>query len=125
MYRNAIYRRLVGEETTGTIHHPNSVVPEDSLVLTWAYGVADYPIVLLDFVNLTQKITIGVKSKVDGINYRLLSSALFPDDFPVGALAVPIVLYPSGSDWKITLKSSVLETAIRDIPYRYVRRGFA
>lgn len=124
MYRNAIYRRLVGEETEGVITHPNGVAEVLALELTHE-GVADYPGVLLDLNALTQNTTIRLYVMVDGANYRLVSPAVYPADFPVNAKAVPIVLYPSSRDWSITLQSGVAEGADRSIPYVYVRRSFA
>lgn len=124
MYRNAIYRRLVGEETEGVITHPDGVGEVVALELIHD-GVADYPAVLLDLNALTQDTTIRLYVKVDGTNYRLVTPAVFPADFPVNAKAVPIVLYPTGKDWAITLQSALAEGADRDIPYVFLRRSFA
>jgi len=123
MYRNAIYRRLVGEETEGVITHPNGVGEVVALELTHE-GLADYPSVILDLNALTQATTIRLYVKVDGTNYRLVSPAVFPADFPANAKAVPIVLYPTSKDWAITLQSGIAEGADRSIPYVYTRRSF-
>jgi len=124
MFRNAIYRRLVGEETEGVITHPDGVGEEVALEFIHE-GVADYPAVLLDLNALTQNTTIRLYVKVDGTNYRLVTPAVFPGDFPANAKVVPIVLYPTGKDWVITLQSGIAEGADRSIPYVFVKRSFA
>lgn len=130
-YRNAVWvvvtkilAKLVGEETAGVITHPDGVTEEVALELTHE-GVADYPVVILFVNDLTQDTTIRLYVK-DGVGtYRLVSSAVYPTDFPTNAEAVPVVLYPTSRDWGITLQSAIAEGADRSIPYVFVRRSFA
>ncbi len=110
------------EEPTGTIAHSAGVGEQDSLELT-PTELTEYAIVLLDMNALVQDTTVRVYIKIDGTNYRLISSAIFPTDFPTNAKGVPIELYPMSVDWKITLQSGVTEGVSRDIPFRYVRRS--
>ncbi len=117
-------RNLTGIEATGTIAHPAGVGEEDSLEISPA-ELIDYPIILLDMNALTQDTTIRTYIKIDDTNYRLISSAVFPTDFPTNAKGVPIELYPMSVDWKITLQSGVTEGVSRDIPFRHVRRSLA
>jgi hypothetical protein len=118
---DSLLNGVVGEEVSGTITHPNGVGEVDALEVTPS-TLTDYPILLLDMNALTQKTTIRNYVKVNGVDYRLLSSAVFPDDFPTDAKAVPIVLYPLSVAWKFSLQSAVAEGADRAIPYRYVKR---
>jgi len=114
--------RLEWLETSGTITHPAGTSEEDSLEITPA-ELTEYSIVLLDVNALTQNTTIRVYIKIDGTNYSLINSAVFPTDFPTNAKGVPITLYPLSVGWKITLQSAVSEGADKDIPYRYVKRS--
>lgn len=120
-FMSALLRRTIGEEVTGTIEHPNLITEQVSLELA-PDVLTDYPVVLLDLNALTQNITIRTYVKVDGTNYRLLTPAVYPTDFPANSKAVPIVLYPASAGWAITLQSAVLEGDVRSIPYRYVKR---
>jgi len=120
----SLAKAVVGEEVSGTIVHPSGVGEQDSLVVT-PTELSDYPILLLDMNALTQNTTIRIYIQIDGANYRVISSAVFPTDFPTNAKGVPITLYPLSVPWKITLQSAVAEGVSRDIPYRYVRRSLA
>jgi len=120
--RAALIDDLLNIEASDTIVHPAGTSEEDSLEINPA-ELTEYSIVLLDMNALTQNITIRVYIQIDGANYRLISSAVFPTDFPINAKGVPIELYPMSVPWKITLQSTVTEGVSRNIPYRYVRRS--
>ena len=120
--RAALIDNLLSIEASDTIVHPAGVGEQDSLEISPA-ELIEHAIVLLDMNALTQNITIRNYIKIDGTNYRLISSAVFPTDFPTNAKGVPIDLYPMSVDWKITLQSAVTEGVARDVPYRYVRRS--
>ena len=120
--RAALIDNLLSIETSDTIVHPAGVGEQDSLEITPA-ELTEYAIVLLDFNALTQNITIRVYIEIDGTNERLISSAVFPTDFPTNAKGVPVELWPMSVDWKITLQSAVTEGVARNVPYRYVRRS--
>lgn len=120
--RAALLDNLLSIEASDTIVHPAGVGEQDSLEITPA-ELTEYAIVLLDFNALTQNITIRVYIEIDGTNERLISSAVFPTDFPTNAMGVPVELWPMSVDWKITLQSAVTEGVARDVPYRYVRRS--
>ncbi|GAH86894.1 unnamed protein product [marine sediment metagenome] len=120
--RAALLDNLLSIEASDTIVHPAGVGEQDSLEITPA-ELTEYAIVLLDFNALTQNITIRVYIEIDGTNERLISSAVFPTDFPTNAKGVPVELWPMSVDWKITLQSAVTEGVARNVPYRYVRRS--
>jgi len=120
--RAVLVDNLKGYETSGTITHPAGTDETDALEVTPA-ELTEYYALLLDMSALTQNTTIRIYIKIDGTNYRMVDSAVFPTDFPTNAEGVPIALYPMSVPWKITLQSAVSEGADREIPYRYARRS--
>lgn len=120
--RALLLDNLSSVETSGTITHVNGVGEQTHFNITPA-ELTKYSIVLLDLNALTQNTTIRVKIQVDGATDRLISSAIFPTDFPTNAKSVPIELYDLSVNWKITLQSAVAEGVNRNIPYRRVRRS--
>ncbi|GAG54062.1 unnamed protein product [marine sediment metagenome] len=117
-------RTITSIEASDTIVHPAGVGEQDSLEISPA-ELMKYAIILLDMNALVQNTTIRTYIKIDDANYRLISSAVFPTDFPTNAKGVPIELYPMSVDWKITLQSAVTEGVSRNIPFRHVRRSLA
>lgn len=113
-----------GTEASGTYSLPSGITEQDAIVVT-PTELNEYLSLLLDMNNLTQSTTIRIYIQVDDLNYRLVSSAVFPTDFPTNAKIVPITLYAMSVNWKITLQSAVAEGAPKDIPYRYTRRKLA
>jgi hypothetical protein len=119
--RAELIDNLQSESVSGTITHPAGVAEIDALEVTPA-ELTEYSIVLLDVNALTQNTTIRTYIQVNGVNYRLVDSAIFPTDFPTNVKSVPITLWQLDVAWKITLQSAVTEGVDRDIPYRYVWR---
>lgn len=70
----------------------------------------------LDFVNLAQITTIKVYDKVDGTNYRLLSTKVYPTDYDTDIIVVAVILDGGGQDMKITLTSGTVEGSTKNIP---------
>lgn len=99
----------------GTFALPNGVTEVDILEFL---GTDDKITVSMDFSNLVNKIKIRIKEKVDGINYRLTQSAIFPDDFDgdQGNLTID----GKGRDTKITLQSLTAEGSVKNIPHARV-----
>lgn len=122
--RAAYIDNLIGSEPSGTYDHPNVTTEEDAVVITPS-ELAEYRTLLLDLSNLTQNTTIRTYIKVDAANYRLVDSSVFPTDFPANTKGVPIRLCPLSVNMKVTLESSVLEGAVRAVPYRYTLRSWA
>lgn len=120
--RAELVDNLLSEEVSGTIVHPAGTSEEDSLEVTPS-ELTEYSIVFLDLNALAQTITIRNYIQIDGSNYRLISSAAFPADFPTNAKGIPVELWQLSVPWKITLQSSVTEGSDVDIPYRYVKRS--
>lgn len=119
--RAELIDNLKSEEVSGTISHPAGVAEQDSLEITPA-ELTEYSILLLDMNALAQNTTIRIYIKINGTDYRLIDSAIFPTDFPTNAKGVPIELWQLSVKWKITLQSAVTEGVDRSIPYRYVKR---
>jgi len=82
---------------------------EQNLVEHFSITEIDYH--HFDLSNLSQvnETTIRAYEKTDGINYRLLSTRVFPTDYDIGVKTVVMVLNGGGHDMKITLQSSVDE----------------
>jgi hypothetical protein len=119
--RAARIDNLSGIVSAGSLTHRNGIDEDDILVIS-PTELTEYLILLLDVNTLTQDTTIRTYIEVDGANYRLVDSAVFPADFPSGVKCVPIGLYPLNVNWKISMQSAIAEGADRNIPYRYVRR---
>lgn len=93
--------------------HPNTTVETD---LDEHIKLTELDYHTLDFSNLTQITTIRVYEKTDGINYRLLSQRVFPDDYDTGVETIIVILNGGGQDMKITLQSAVAEGSAKSIP---------
>lgn len=120
--RAQLIDNLKNEEVSGTIIHAAGVSEDDALEIT-PTELTEYSILLPDMNALAQNTTIRIYIKIDGTNYRLIDTAIFPTDFPTNAKGVPIELWQLSVMWKITLQSAVTEGVSRNIPYRYVRRS--
>ncbi len=94
--------------------HPNTIVETDLIEHPLHTEIDTH---YFDFSNLSQvnKTTIRVYEKTDGINYRLVSQKIFPDNFE-GVQVIIIVLDGGEQDMKITLQSSIAEGSAKDIP---------
>ena len=121
-YVDEVESLLRGQEISGTIVLQPGTSEQDVLEVTPA-KLQKYEVLLLDLNELTQNTTIRIYIKIDGTNYRLINSAVYPTDFPTNAKGVPIELYSMSVPWKITLQSAVSEGVARNIPYRYVVRN--
>lgn len=108
-------------EQSGTYAHANGVGEATGLEVT-PPQVTEYDGILFDMNNLTQTTTIRVYAKVDGTNYRLMHSAVFPTDFSANTKSVWVALFQTAQMWKVTFQSSVAEGAARNVPYRYIKR---
>lgn len=102
-------------KATGTFSLPNAITKATLLELLLN---DDSVTISLDCSNLTQITIIGVEEEVDGATYRVLDTKEYPTDFD--GEAVKITLTGKGRDQKITLQSTVLEGAARDVPHARV-----
>jgi len=98
----------------------NNLLEQDAITFAAALRILD---IELDMNNLTQACTVREHSQVDGVNYRQVSAKAFPGDFDPGTKAVVCGHTQKNAAYKITLQSSVLEGAPRDIPIRYTTRA--
>lgn len=116
---NAILRIADGSSSVmatsnATFAHQNNTNEQD--VIEIVNGVLPEK-VDLDCNALTQVTTFRFYEKVDGANYRLYNAVVYPTDVPTNVKVVPFEWSPKGRDVKITAQSSVVEGAIRNIPY--------
>ena len=95
----------------GSFNLPNGVTEVDFQEFL---STDDKITVSMDFFNLTEKLKIRIKEKVDGITYRLVQLANFPKDFdgPQANLTID----GKGRDMKITFQSEVAEGSVKVIP---------
>ncbi len=99
----------------GNFNLPNGVTEVDLLEFL---QTDDRITVSMDFINIAEKLKIRIKEKVDGTNYRLAQSSVYPDDFD-GAQA-NLTLDGKGRDLKLTLQSLTAEGSIKIIPHARV-----
>jgi hypothetical protein len=99
---------------------PNDVVEHDAIVVAAATQLVDIEI---DVDALTQSNTIREYVQIDGANYRLITSKIYPTDFDPGVKAIVLSFPQKGQLYKITMQANVAEGAVRDVPYRIMTRG--
>lgn len=100
--------------SNATYQHQNNVNEQD--VLEVQGGVLPEHL-SLDCNNLTQSSTFRIYEKVDGVNYRLVNSLVFPTEVPANAKVVNLTWSPKGRDVKVTLQSAIVEGSIKNVPY--------
>jgi len=86
------------------------VTPGNAMVV---YGL------YLDLSNMTQAGTVKVYQKIDGTNYREISS----DATAAGESYMLNAVYGIAYDMKVTYTEAVDEGAARDLPYSYAYMG--
>lgn len=101
------------DTTSGTYSHSDNTTEQDAFVYTL---LKDNIEVTLDMTNLTQRTTVRVYEKIDGTNYRLVDSGIYPDDFDVNK-GILVEFNGKNIDCKITLQSIVTEGASRNISW--------
>jgi len=109
--------KLVGWEVKDTHAHANNIVWQEVLVITTTTRMKIKNI-WLDFVNLTQNMEYRLSYKIDEATYRIFDSNAASPWTP--ALDDGVLIYCDfiiSSDFKLELKSAVVEGAIRNIPY--------
>lgn len=110
--------RSVGSTTDSSFTLANALTEQDAVVITLTtrnkiFGVD------LDVSNLTQPTTFRIYRKVDGTNYRLADSLNWSSSDPdIVFIQTP---FAYDEDIKITIQSSVVEGATREIPYKIVK----
>ena len=109
--------KLAGWEIKDTHAHANNIVWQEVLVITTTTRKLIKNI-WLDFVNLTQNMEYRLSYKIDETNYRVFDSNAASPWTPAADDGVLIYCdFIISSDFKLELKSAVVEGAARDIPY--------
>lgn len=75
--------------------------------------------VWLDLVNITQTGTIGIEFKVDGLNYRVVTTEAYDPLTMEDAQYIDLNMGIT-SDIKVTYQASIAEGSAKDIPYSMV-----
>lgn len=107
--------------SSGTYVQPNDIVEHNVLSFT-SKGIID---TTLFMANVTQRYIVREYDQESPGLYRLASYAIYPDDFPVGCMAIEFhfVSKPAIAlmiPYLITLQALGLEGAVRDINYNYM-----
>lgn len=76
---------------------------------------------VMDLTTITQLTTVTISEKTDGTNYRIVDTTTYSTDFD-GANVI-VELNGKGLDQKVTLTSTVLEGASRNVPYNWVEEN--
>ena len=99
------------------VSHPNSVAEQ----VLWVFDPSGLRTkmlgIWLDLVNLTQNVTIRVKSQIDGVNSRTFDSLAWLTTDDDGVFISPFTI---NGECSITLQSAVLEGVARNIPTRTI-----
>lgn len=103
--------------TKGDTDHTHTNLTTKQTVKEFVANDDDIKIVI-DCNALTQDTTVTIETKTDGANYRINDTAVFPTDFK--GKNVIVNLTGMGLDQKVSLTSTVLEGASRNIPYNWV-----
>lgn len=120
--RAAYLDNLIGVATFGTYTHANNTNEQDVLEFAAAIQQID---IELDIKVLLQTTTVREYVKVDGTNYKQVSSKILPTDFDPLNETVIIQFIQKNSMYKVTLQSSVAEGAEAYIKYEYLTRSLS
>jgi hypothetical protein len=98
----------------GTYAHQNNTNEQDAIV----FAAGKIPAtVSFDMNNLAQSTTVRIYEQVDGANYRLLNSAVFPTDYPAGVKVVEVSFTRKNRACKVTFQSGTGEGSSKNVPY--------
>lgn len=120
--RAAYLDNLIAVVTTGTFTLQNNILEQDLIIFTAATQYID---ITLFLNNLTQTATVREYEGDLTDTFKQLSAKVFPADFDTGTQSVVLSFKQKNARYKITIQSSVLEGATRDIPYRYATQDLA
>ena len=109
--------KLAGTETTGTLAKVDNLAWQN--VATIATGARHkIQAILLDMVNLTQNTNMRIQIEIDGANPR----TVWGDTWLVAGDDGVLINVPRGINTDLTLdiQSTVLEGAVRNVPYNII-----
>lgn len=104
-----------GKVTTGTYSHAVGVAEQEALV--FAAGRREIA-VRFDVSGFVQNTTIREYEQVNGSDYRIVTSRVWPTDFDPGCVAASVVFNQALARYRITFQSVLAEAAIVTVPYR-------
>ena len=105
-----------GAETTGTYNLPNDTAENTAIEITTT-NRRRLDSIWLDFVNLSQDVTIKVYHKIDGANYRQYDEFSWGTAEEDGVLITDVTI---NNDWKLTITSTVAQGGIVAVPYNVI-----
>ena len=104
----------------GTHAHANNIGEQWAITIPAPADVSVVETIYLDLVALTQNADIRVYYQIDGANYRVIETFNWTVGMDDGVYFRNIGI--SNAIW-VTLQSTVLEGAVRDVPWEYILRG--
>jgi len=109
--------RLSGTETVSSYNLPNDLVENIAIEITITTRQR-LDSIWLDFINLTQNVTIKVYHKIDATTYRQYDTYYWTTGDEDGILITDVTI---NNDWKLTITSDVVQGGIKAIPYNIIK----
>lgn len=100
--------------------HQIGVAEADAIVFAAAVQEIE---VRFDMNALLQITTVREYEQINGADYRLITSRIFPTDFDPGCTAVVVAFKQANAIYRITFQSAVAEAGIISVPYRQIARA--
>jgi hypothetical protein len=117
---NAIATHIGLVSVPGTHAHANNVGEQIAITIPAPADVSVVETIYLDLVNLTQNADIRVYYQIDGAIYTVIETFNWTVGMDDGVYFRNVgISHPV----QVTLQSTVLEGAIRDVPWEYILRG--
>lgn len=114
---NKIYSLMISSETVSSYNLPDNTV-ENTLLEIDDSNLQRLDAVWLDFVAMSENVTIKVYTKIDDINYRQYDSFSWTTSDENGVLLSPVAI---NGNWKITITSATAQGSIKTIPYTVIK----
>jgi regulator of PEP synthase PpsR (kinase-PPPase family) len=117
---NAIATHIGLVSVPGTHAHANNIGEQVAITIPAPANVSVVETIYLDLVNLTQNADIRIYYQIDGANYRVIETFNWTVGMDDGVYFRNIGI---SNPVQVTVQSTALEGAVRDIPWEYILRG--
>jgi hypothetical protein len=117
---NAIATITALVSVPGTHAHANNIGEQVAITIPAPANVSVVETIYLDLVNLTQNADIRIYYQIDGANYRVIETFNWTVGMDDGVYFRNIGI---SNPVQVTVQSTALEGAVRDIPWEYILRG--
>jgi hypothetical protein len=104
----------------GNHAHANNIGEQVAITIPAPADVSVVETIYLDLVALTQNADIRIYYQIDGANYRVIETFNWTVGMDDGVYLRNIGI---SNPVQVTLQSTALEGAVRDIPWEYILRG--